>query len=32
VEAVGVGFACRVLAKAKPEWLGIEPPSVEPPD
>ncbi len=25
VEAVGVGFACRVLAKAKPEWLGVEP-------
>ncbi len=24
VEAVGVGFACRVLAKAKPEWLGVE--------
>jgi cobalt/nickel transport system permease protein len=23
VEAVGVGFACRVLAKAKPEWLGV---------
>lgn len=23
VEAVGVGFACRVLAKAKPEWLGL---------
>lgn len=29
IEAVGVGFACRVLAKAKPEWLGVEhsPPS-----
>lgn len=27
LEAVGVGFACRVLAKAKPEWLGLsEPP------
>lgn len=25
VEAVGVGFACRVLARAKPEWLGGEP-------
>ncbi|MFY7951469.1 MAG: energy-coupling factor ABC transporter permease [Armatimonadaceae bacterium] len=24
LEAVGVGFACRVLAKAKPEWLGVE--------
>ena len=24
IEAVGVGFACRVLAKAKPEWLGVE--------
>jgi ABC-type Co2+ transport system permease subunit len=23
VEAVGVGFACRVLVKAKPEWLGL---------
>lgn len=23
IEAVGVGFACRVLAKAKPEWLGL---------
>jgi cobalt/nickel transport system permease protein len=23
VEAAAVGFACRVLAKAKPEWLGI---------
>lgn len=23
VEAVGVGFACRVLAKGKPEWLGV---------
>jgi cobalt/nickel transport system permease protein len=22
IEAVGVGFACRVLANAKPEWLG----------
>ena len=24
IEAIGVGFACRVLAKAKPEWLGVE--------
>lgn len=23
LEGVGVGFACRVLAKAKPEWLGV---------
>lgn len=23
IEAIGVGFACRVLAKAKPEWLGV---------
>ena len=23
VEAAGVGFACRVLAKANPEWLGV---------
>ncbi len=22
IEGIGVGFACRVLAKAKPEWLG----------
>jgi cobalt/nickel transport system permease protein len=29
VEAVGVGFACQVLAKAKPEWLGVE--STHPP-
>lgn len=27
-EAVGVGFACRVLATAKPEWLGVESPPV----
>jgi cobalt/nickel transport system permease protein len=26
IEAVGVGFACRVLAKAKPEWLGVTAP------
>jgi cobalt/nickel transport system permease protein len=25
IEAAGVGFACRVLAKAKPEWLGVQP-------
>jgi cobalt/nickel transport system permease protein len=30
VEAVGVGFACRVLAKAKPEWLGVETRAKEP--
>jgi len=28
IEAVGVGFACRVLAKAKPEWLGVEEPPI----
>lgn len=28
IEAVGVGFACRVLAKAKPEWLGVSEPSI----
>ncbi len=27
IEAAGVGFACRVLAKAKPEWLGVCPPA-----
>lgn len=27
-EAVGVGFACRVLATAKPEWLGVDVPSI----
>jgi cobalt/nickel transport system permease protein len=26
IEGIGVGFACRVLAKAKPEWLGTPPP------
>ena len=26
IEGVGVGFACRVLAKAKPEWLGASTP------
>lgn len=26
IEGVGVGFACRVLAKAKPEWLGVPSP------
>jgi cobalt/nickel transport system permease protein len=26
IEAAGVGFACRVLATAKPEWLGVGPP------
>ncbi len=34
VEAIGVGFACQVLAKAKPEWLGLtegpHPPSPSP--
>lgn len=24
IEAAGVGFACRVLAKGKPEWLGVQ--------
>jgi cobalt/nickel transport system permease protein len=27
IEAVAVGFACRVLAKAKPEWLDRTPPA-----
>ncbi|MCU0706483.1 MAG: CbiM family transporter [Fimbriiglobus sp.] len=30
-EAIGVGFACRVLAKAKPEWLGLSVGAVEGP-
>ena len=25
VEGVGVGFAMKVLAKGKPEWLGVQP-------
>ncbi len=25
IEGIGVGFAVRVLAKGKPEWLGIRP-------
>ena len=26
IEGIGVGFAVRVLAKGKPEWLGLRPP------
>ena len=27
LEGIGVGFAVRVLAKGKPEWLGLRPPA-----
>jgi cobalt/nickel transport system permease protein len=27
IEGLVVGFACRVLAKAKPEWLGVHKPN-----
>lgn len=30
VEGVGVGFVCRVLAKGKPEWLGVSPLTPDP--